>query len=106
MTWENGCVSRGGHSTQVVGFWSAIAGGGSAPEAESAIGTNRRRNQQLGGDAPLSTPNIERHKQSDHDGVAASYSYSTKPTNNSQNTFKLANKIITKARKIIFMNNF
>ena len=70
----NGCVSRGWHSTQVVGFWSAIAGGGTAPEAESAIGTNRRRNQQLGGDAPLSTPNIERHKQSDHDGVAASYS--------------------------------
>ena len=41
----NGCVSRGGHSTQVVGFWSAIAGGGTAPKqnpqsAQIAAATN------------------------------------------------------------------
>ena len=64
----NGCVSRGGHSTQVVGR----GGGGAGREvgklhnrsvvvgAESAIGTNCRRKTGAEPRSSISTPNIER----------------------------------------------
>ena len=69
LNWALGCVSRGGHSTQVVG-----RRGGAGREvgklhnrrasvvvgAESAIGTNCRRKTGAEPRSSISTPNIER----------------------------------------------
>ena len=76
--WAAGCVSRGGHSTQVVGRGGGEVGKLHNRGGSDVVGVERIRNrhksppQNRRRASFCSTPNVERHKQSNDDGAAAS----------------------------------